>query len=219
MPAVDEPARAPGVLLVAHRAGNDPGRARSALTAGCDLLELDVHLRWGRLEVRHAKSLGPLPWLWERWYLVREPRVLLPDLLADLPRDAPLLLDLKGWQPWLGHRVRDGMRGWGSYTVCGRAWRALAVFRSDPEVRVVHSARNRVEVARLERRIGRLGSWGACLHREHVTEERVARLRAHAEVVLTWPVDTVAEYDQVVAAGVGAVICDDLAVLAARTRD
>jgi glycerophosphoryl diester phosphodiesterase len=52
-------------LRVAHRAANDPDALAAAAAAGADLAEGDVHLRRGRLEVRHAKSLGPLPWHWE----------------------------------------------------------------------------------------------------------------------------------------------------------
>ena len=42
------------VLRVAHRAGNDLDRLVVALDGGADLVEADVHLRRGRLEVRHT---------------------------------------------------------------------------------------------------------------------------------------------------------------------
>ena len=58
-------------LLVAHRAGNDPRSARAAAQAGADLVEADVHLRRGRLELRHPRRIGPVLWDREGVALVR----------------------------------------------------------------------------------------------------------------------------------------------------
>ena len=204
------------VLQIAHRAGNELALLQPAVALGADLVEADVHLRRGRLEVRHAKSLGPLPWLWEPWYLVRDLRLQLADLLGALPPEATLMLDLKGWQPWLGRLVREAMQGHGPYVVCGRHWRMLDTFGDEPGVRVVHSVRTRAELERLHRRLASTRTWGVSLHRELLTVERVAALHRHAELVMTWPIDTVADYDEVVALGVDAVISNELAVLAAR---
>ena len=48
------------------------------------LVEADLHLRRGRIEVRHLKTLGPLPLLWDRWRLAPgwRPRLELGALLA-----------------------------------------------------------------------------------------------------------------------------------------
>lgn len=203
------------VLHVAHRAGNDLGLLAAATQGGADLVEADVHLRRGRLEVRHAKSLGPLPLLWEPWYLVRPNGLLLEQLAAALPGSAPVMLDLKGWQPWLGRRVRDAMARTAPglpYTVCTRHWRMLDAFDGLDHVRVVHSARTPGELARLDARLARHPTWGACLHRDLLTVERVQRLRRRAEVVLSWPIDGTT-YEEVVRLGVGAVITDELAGL------
>lgn len=203
------------LLRVAHRAGNDLERLLPALEAGADLVEADVHSRRGRLEVRHTKTLGPLPWLWDRWYVVpaSEPRLYLHALAAALPPTAHVMLDLKGWHPRLGRRVRDVMAAaapGATYTVCSRTWPALAAFRGLPHVRVVHSARNRLELARLLR--GRPG-WGVSVHRDLLTAERVARLHAHGQAVLTWPVDTPAALAEVAALGVDGVISNHLEAL------
>jgi glycerophosphoryl diester phosphodiesterase len=56
-------------FIVAHRAGNDLELLRRAERVRPRLIEADVHLYRGRLEVRHLKTLGPLPVLWDRWYL------------------------------------------------------------------------------------------------------------------------------------------------------
>ncbi len=46
------------VELVAHRAGNTAATARLSL-GKVDMIELDVHVLRGRVEVRHAKVLRP----------------------------------------------------------------------------------------------------------------------------------------------------------------
>ena len=202
------------VLRIAHRAANDLALVAPALAREADLVEADVHLRRGRLEIRHGKSLGPLPWLWERWYLLRDQRVLLADLRAGLPESATVMLDLKGWQPWLGPRVREAMRGAPPYVVCGRRWSMLAAFEGLPDVRVVHSARTAAELTRLLEHLRTRRTWGVSIHLSLVTSERVAALREHAEVVMSWPINTPAEYALVTELGVNAVISDDLDALA-----
>jgi len=94
-------------FLVAHRAGNDLALLRRAESVSPRLIEADVHLWRGRLEVRHLKTLGPLPVLWDRWYLapLGTPRLDLATLLASAHRDTALMLDLKGRDPQLARRV------------------------------------------------------------------------------------------------------------------
>jgi hypothetical protein len=72
-----------GPFLVAHRAGNDLARLRHAEDLGIPLIEADVHLFAGRLEVRHLQTVGPLPIFWDRWALAPPwaPRLLLAELL------------------------------------------------------------------------------------------------------------------------------------------
>ena len=53
-------------FVVAHRAGNDLELLRCAARARSRVIEADVHLYAGRLEVRHLKTLGPFPVLWDR---------------------------------------------------------------------------------------------------------------------------------------------------------
>ena len=56
-------------FLVAHRAGNDLALLRRAEERGITHVEADLHLFRGRLEVRHLKTVGPLPILWDQWTL------------------------------------------------------------------------------------------------------------------------------------------------------
>ena len=76
----------PGVLVGPPR-GERPGHAARPPRGAPTWSEADVHLFRGRLEVRHAKTLGPLPILWEKWYLLDRdaPRPLLGDLLPLVP--------------------------------------------------------------------------------------------------------------------------------------
>ena len=55
-----------GAFVIAHRAGNDLDRLRRAQQLGIAVIEADLHLYAGRIEVRHLKTLGPVPVLWDR---------------------------------------------------------------------------------------------------------------------------------------------------------
>jgi glycerophosphoryl diester phosphodiesterase len=201
------------VLHVAHRAGNELQRLGDA--AGSDLVEADVHLYRGRLEVRHTKTMGPLPWLWDRWYVVsaHAPRLSLAELVKAAPDGPRLMLDLKGWQPWLGRRVATAMAGLAPgrrYVVCSRHWRMLDAFDGLDHVDVVHSVRSRAELARLRHRLAGGRSWGVAVHRELLPRIDVPDLLRTVEVLLTWPVNTTEILEQVLAAGATGVISDDL---------
>lgn len=201
------------VLRIAHRAGNDPLLMPAALGLGADLLEADVFLRAGRLEVRHARSLGPVPWLWEPGRVVRDRRLLLAEVRDAAPAGAPLMLDLKGRQPALGRLVRAAMTDAPPYVVCTRHWPHLDGFADLPDVRRVTSVRTRGELALLDRRLAAHPSWGVSIHRDLLDARLTARLREQVEVVMTWPVDTVPVYERLVAHGVNGVISNDLAAL------
>ncbi|MBK5307420.1 MAG: hypothetical protein JJD92_12095 [Frankiaceae bacterium] len=201
------------VLHVAHRAGND--LQRLALATGSDLVEADVHLFRGRLEIRHTKTMGPLPWMWDRWYVVPAgaPRLSLSELVAALPDGPRLMLDLKGWHPWLGRRVAAAMAVLAPgvpYVVCSRHWRMLDAFDGLPHVDVVHSVRSRSELARLERRLAGRRSWGVAVHRELLARMDVPHLLRTVDVLLTWPVNTPQVLQTVIGHGANAVISDDL---------
>ena len=56
-------------FVVAHRAGNCLDRLREAERLGVALIEADVRLFHGRPEIRHLKTVGPLPLYWDRWAL------------------------------------------------------------------------------------------------------------------------------------------------------
>lgn len=199
------------LLAVAHRAGNDPGTLRAALDSGADLVEADVHVFRGRLELRHSKSLGP--WLlWDRnpWQFVCRRHAnppVLADLVTALAGDDRLLLDLKGGHPLLARRVVEALPS--GYTVCSQHWWMFRAF--PPSVRVVWSAGSRRGLRRLRARL-RHGPpvYGVSVHRRLLTPEVVAELRQRAQIVLTWPVDTAHALAEAHRLGVGGVIGKDV---------
>lgn len=212
---------APGrrLLTVAHRAGNTRAGLRAALDAGVDLVEADVHAHRGRLEVRHLKSAGGLPWLWDRGELVRRSGydvLELAEVVVALDGAPRLMVDLKGVHPQVAPMVARVLREVApacALTVCTRHWWMLDAF--DLPVRQVLSAGSRGQLLRLRRRLADRPAYGACVRIGLLTPGLVARLRERTEVVLTWPVDTPLALAAARRLGVDAVIGKDLDVLRA----
>jgi glycerophosphoryl diester phosphodiesterase len=222
----------PDVLAVAHRAGNHLATLADAVDAGADVLETDVHCRRGRLEVRHEKSAGPLPFYWDRapagrvplltdrWHVVpvAERSLLLADVLRAAPGARALMLDLKGWGgvgPSVVRALREHAPGV-PVLVCARWWPSVDAVATVPGVRPVLSVRSGAELARLHRRLQRgPAPWGVSVHRSLVHPALVARLHEQVERVLTWPVNDDHALETVLRAGVRGVITDEPAVLRA----
>jgi len=205
------------LLAIAHRSGNTLDGLRFALDAGVDLVEADVHVYRGRLEVRHLKSMGGLPYLWDRGELIRRRayrRVELAELVSELAGDARLMIDLKGVHPRLAASVAGVLRDLApdcSLTVCTKHWGMLDAF--DVPVRRVLSASNRGGLARLRRRLARAPVYGVSVHRRLLSPAVVAELQRSTEVVMTWPVDTAAALADARRLGVDGVISKDLGLL------
>lgn len=204
------------MLAVAHRAGNDLATLRAAALEGADVLEADVHVFRGRLEVRHTKAVGPLLYDQGHWQAARRPLLELDALLDAAPVGATLMLDLKG----IGRagletaRAVHERRPTSPLLVCARWWPAVAPFRDLPWARSLLSARGHVELARLHRRLHQdHAPYGVSVHLSLLDERVVARLRERVELVLTWPVDDAASLELARRVGVGGVITKDLEVL------
>jgi glycerophosphoryl diester phosphodiesterase len=214
-----------GVLAIAHRAGNSLDALHAASERGVDVIEGDVHEYRGRLELRHLKTAGPLPFLWDRWELASaaRPRRGLAELLDADRRATTLMLDLKGRRAALGERVSRQLHAAGlrrPILVCGRAWGpVLEVARSVPYVRPVLSARNQRELTALLTRLESTSPpYGVSVHRSLLDRAVVERLRSLVAVVMTWPVNNLAALDDVTSFGVSAVISDSDVVLAELIR-
>ncbi len=138
------------LLAVAHRAGNSMARLHSAVALGADVIEADVHSYRGRLEIRHLKTLGPLPWLWDRWELhpASAPRTGLHDLLQAADGGATFMLDLKGRRAEIGDRVARMLHAYAPgrpVLICSRYWPALRPLDRLPWVHAL--ARRPLDVA------------------------------------------------------------------------
>lgn len=199
-------------FLVAHGAGNHLDLLRASEAAGLAFAEADVHLFRGRLEVRHLKTLGPVPVFWDLWHVAPpwRPRLLLADLLAAAAPTTELMLDLKGRTPRLAELVAqaiDPYLGQRRLTVSARFWPLLERFEGLP-VRRLHSIRSARQLRALIRQSagGRLD--GVSIHERLLNLDAVAELRRIAAVVMTWPVNDAERAGELLRLGIDGLISD-----------
>lgn len=207
-------------IAIAHRAGNDLARLKEAEAAGADVVEADLWRRLGRLEVRHLKTVGPIPIFWDRWYLANPfaRRPLLHELVAAAAPGTLLMLDLKGWSNHLGPAVQREMARIAPgrpYAVCAQRWSMLEPFHAVPEAIVVHSIGKQERIDQVMAHIARPGHAAVSIHQQLLTPEVVARLREHAAVVMSWPVNDEALLRRLYGWGVNGFITDRLEIVRA----
>jgi glycerophosphoryl diester phosphodiesterase len=207
-------------LAIAHRAGNSLAGLKAANDLGVDVIECDVHHHRGRLEVRHLKTAGPLPFLWDTWELAlaSAPRLGLDELLeADL-HATTFMLDLKGRRPDTARRVARQLHERAhdrTVLVCGRFWPSVEAVAELPYVRPVLSVRNRVELMRLRQRLRSARSvYGVSVHRSLLDKDTVHELHEGVEIVMTWPINDMTALDETLSLGVTGIISDATDVLA-----
>ena len=117
------------------------------------------------------------------------------------------MLDLKGHDRRLPARVLAaiGAAGLpGRLTVCSQDWRLLEPLAGLPEIRVVHSVGSARQLERLRRRPETLA--GVSIDERLLDAAVVAELRRRAAVVLSWPVETVAQARRLAEWGVQGLI-------------
>jgi glycerophosphoryl diester phosphodiesterase len=205
-------------LLIAHRAGNDPVQLRAAEAIGADVVEADLHLWRGRLELRHLKTAGPLPLYWDRWALAPPWRRFgsVEELLAAADPETVLMLDLKGSDPaaarMLSAALEHAARA-APVIVSARAWPLLGEI--DPALaRRIGSAARPQQLDALIAHASERPLDGASLHLRLLEGGRLDALRAHAPMLMTWPVNRRNEAERATALGVTGLISDELALLA-----
>jgi glycerophosphoryl diester phosphodiesterase len=211
------------LLAIAHRAGNSLAGLHAANLAGADVVECDVHAHRGRLEVRHLKTAGPLPFLWDRWELASStaPRLGLDELLGAGARNATFMLDLKGRRVSTGRAVAGILHDWSpdrDILVCGRYWPSVEHVAELDFVRSVLSSRNRAELAALRRRLDSTHlsrPYGVSVHVSLLRAPLVAWLLDRVQVVMTWPVDDARTLDRVLTLGANGIITNEVDVLKA----
>ena len=209
-------------LAIAHRAGNSLEALRAAVDLGADVLEADVHSHRGRLEVRHLKSMGPVPFLWDRWELVptsvRQLQLAeLLDALGPVGDRSTLMVDLKG-VGGVGAAVAQALHERvpeAPVLLCSRWWPSVDAFAGAPWARPVLSARGITELRRLRRRLRTRPPYGVSVHRSLLDAAVVAELHERVPLVMTWPVNDEAALEAVLRMGVTGVISDEADVLRA----
>ncbi len=184
-------------LAIAHRGANSAAQVTAALALGVDMLEADVWPRLGRLEIRHDKTIGPLPVFWEKWHIERiggrPPR--LHDILEASPLESLLFLDLKGQNPNLGERVVRAISDFQSdrdIILCGRAWSQLDRVEPLEHVNVFYSVGTEKELASVWAKLERQASPAISIHHGLLTEEVIDRLNQLKTTIIAWTVNDLA---------------------------
>jgi glycerophosphoryl diester phosphodiesterase len=210
-------------LAIAHRGANSAGSIASALDLGADMLEADLWPRLGRLEIRHEKTIGPLPVFWEKWHIEgvggKPPR--LHDILEAAPPEALLFLDLKGQNPDLGERVVEAVTSYQpdrSIILCGRTWRQLDRVEPLEHVNVFYSVGTEDELARVWSRLERQAAPAISIHHGLLTEVVVARLNELRTTVIAWTVNDVAIAKSLFERGIDGFTSDNQDLLAQIVR-
>jgi glycerophosphoryl diester phosphodiesterase len=180
-------------LIVAHGGANSVAELHR-VRGHADVVEADVRLFHGRLEVRHAKSLGPVPVFWDHGRLIPRgtPRPVLDEILAGIDEDLALMLDLKGYDPRMVREVLAATREWRRRRplfMSARAWRIADRLIGAEGVTVLHSVGAPRQLRRLVRRYGAGSLQGVSIHRRLLDPAAVDALRARAAHLWTWPVD------------------------------
>ncbi|MYD27938.1 MAG: hypothetical protein F4X03_03330 [Dehalococcoidia bacterium] len=203
---------------IAHRAGNDLARLEHATSIGADLVELDVWLRRGRLEVRHAKTVGPLPLLRERWRLSPAwgPRLELEAVIETAGPDVQLMVDLKSETLALSEGIVaafDRCLPAATYAVTTREWWLLEPFEGRDGVCLIPSAAWPHELAELMPTLGDRFH-ALSMHITLVEPALMSELSGRGVSTFVWPVNTTAELERVLGAGAAGVNSDNLDLLA-----
>ncbi|WP_203817061.1 glycerophosphodiester phosphodiesterase [Paractinoplanes ferrugineus] len=205
------------MLTVAHRGGNSVAGLTAALAAGVDLVEADVQLYRGALEVRHSRTVGPRL-LWDRnGGLTRRGEV--PELVRILDvaaGDRRLLLDLKGRSSGVAERVAATLRERAPgvpVAVCTKQWAMLDAFAAEPHVRRIFSAATAAQLGRLRARMREAPVDGVSIRLRLLTPAVVDELRRSTDLVLAWSVDSGAELAGARRLGVTGVISKSLPLL------
>ena len=205
-------------LAIAHRGGNSPAEIERALALGVDMLEVDIWPFHGRLEVRHAKSLGPVPIYWEKWYITSwfGKQFQLKHLLAATPAATRLFLDLKGTLPRLGERVVRAVRRQQpdrEIVLCGRDWRQLDRVAHLPFVHVFYSVGTDDELARVWPTLESAPTRAISINYVLLTDEVLNRLDNLGTTIIAWTVNDPEMARTLMAKGVDGFTSDNPALL------
>ena len=204
-------------LTIAHRAGNSVQEAQHAIALGCDLIETDIWLHNGKLDLRHMHRLGPLPIYWERWRIsIGLPRLGFNDLLGAIDEDSLLFLDMKGDDPRLGPAIVNELRQHAPgrrVALCGRSYPQLDAVLDEPEVTIFYSVGEQKEFAAAWPRLEQMEWPAISIHRKLISSEVMDRLNAMNATVICWNVNTTEQARMLHEMGVDGFTSDNLELL------
>src|SRR5690606_18883855 len=179
-------------LVIAHRSGNTIARAIEAHRLGADMIETDVWLHQGQLEIRHPNRVGPV--MWERWKIhLGYKRLLLGDLLRETPDESLLFLDLKGDDMGLGPAILQELRRTAPdrlVAVCGRNYAQMDRLIDAPNVILFYSVGEIDEWRDAWPRLEAMRYPALSLRRALATPEVMTRLNDMGVTVVCWGVNT-----------------------------
>lgn len=210
-------------LMIAHRAGNSAVMAERAIAAGADLIETDIWRYRKRLEIRHVKTMGPVPLLWDRWKLHPgwRPRLQLAGLVQTIPIGQRLLLDLKGDDPALGTDIVETLQQLQperQIIVCGRTWHQLDRIVDHPGLTVFFSVGSDEELAMIWGRLKPMRHPAVSINRRYLTPDLMQRFKDINATVMSWTIDTLDDARRFHEMGVDGFTSDNLELIEQVTR-
>jgi glycerophosphoryl diester phosphodiesterase len=204
---------------VAHRAGNSLTKLESAFDAGVEYVEADVWWRRGRVEVRHDRSSGPIPLLWDRWSLRPDRGTLkLHEVLAAAKGQGKVFLDLKGSSVELADAiVREASKLDAQATVAASGnWPHLDRLADIlPDAPLFYSVGSVGRLSELMPRLERRTVPGVSIDSAVLDASVVEKLRRHGvRTIVTWHVDTLEHAQAVLELGVDGITSSNIEMLA-----
>ncbi len=202
----------PNVIIVAHRYGNSIDSAPEGAEIA-DMVEIDVHLWHGRLEVRHAKRLWILQRQWEQWHLLPtdSPVPSFAEIVSSLPPNTPLLVDIKGWRPRMVRLIREVLGDERPIVASARGWWLLRHIRDRPHTKVLRSVGTKWQlwlVSHLPRSRAKPAP-GTVVHQRLLNSRSAATLLRISPDLFTWNIESESRADELIALGVTGLIIDD----------
>ena len=213
------------LLLIAHRAGNDLKLLSKAFAAGVDYAEADVWLYRRRLEVRHDKTAGPIPLLWERWSLRPgwQRRLVLSEVVSAASGRGRLYLDLKGVEKALPATLTSELKLMGLHDVAFSSpfWWYLDEMKPEfPNATLFYTVSSLDRLEEFRPRLAKREISAVAIKREIVSQDVIGELRdAGVEDITTWGVETREEARAAFSGGVNGITSGNLELLAELRRE
>lgn len=212
-------------ILIAHRAGNDLDLLPEAFAAGADYAEADVWLYRNRLEVRHDKTAGPLPFLWERWSLRPgwDKRLVLSEVIRAASGHGKLYLDLKGVEKRLPALVTSELKLVGLKDVAFSSpnWWYLDRLKPEfPDAVFFYTLSNHEWLETFRPRLAKREISAVAINSTIVTNDAIDELRnAGVRDITTWGIEDKEAAQAVLESGVNGITSQNFDLLSELRRE